>query len=427
MKDELLQLLLDSYDDYNFCRNGIAEALKQFATENDAQKIATWANAIQDILTPESDENFAIGFTVGAAHFLSELDLSIVRRVFLPSNVDSPIPEIKSRILCHILRDHRSTIALDFAGELLLRGIDKVVFAIFLISKYPKSNCEISWSTFSDSHIYRLVSILCEAQDYWALDALSGISANRPDLAELLKQIALKKSGIEKASLLYCVSPTELTKVFQALDEIAELSDEERCVIPIKILRNIKLDWTGREDLFVKIMKLRDINLTSSLLGGSCPPSVLNLGKLEIWDIDWCLEWMQEVHSGKDGNWFVSQLGVLFSTNLDNEIQEKFIVEYNKPDSMYRSLLLQLVLPSFNNITTDVFNEDSISFMLADLNRSSSGYTIPGQLIGNVATEKFISERILPLISGAKQPLLNNLQYVLREAGSRHGKRYIYE
>ncbi len=136
---------------------------------------------------------------------------------------------------------------------------------------------------------------------------------------------------------------------------------------------------------------------------------------------------MLEVLSVEEGYWFVNQLGSLFAAHLNNEVQDKFVAEFNKADSKFRRLLLHLVLPYFSDITTEVFSEDAISFILADLSREASVYSYRGHLLGNTATEQFVTERLLPLLPDAKQPLLKNLHEVLRQAGSRHGKRYVLE
>jgi hypothetical protein len=90
-------------------------------------------------------------------------------------------------------------------------------------------------------------------------------------------------------------------------------------------------------------------------------------------------------------------------------------------------LLSRFVLPHRSDITTDVFSEDAISFLLADLSREKIRASFSEHLLARTATEQFVTECLLPLLADAKQPLLNNLHEVLKEAGSRHGRRYILE
>ena len=376
-------------------------------------------------MAPESDADDTGGFTSGAAAFLAGIDLSVIRREFLPKNESVEIPEIRAEILCDILQEHHSTAALDFAGELLLRGIKEAAVAIYFISKFTKPNCELSWESFTAAHVDHLESILDNADESWGMDALRCLCTARPDLAEIVKQTASKKYGIEKAALLYSVSRDDLTPVFRALSELVKMRDEDICNEPVHVLKRIEFDWTGKEELFVQLLRLRNMQLALALFGDSCPASLSNLGNLEIGPIDWWLEWMMEVDNGTADHWFREQLGGVFAGHLKVEVQDEFVVEFNKPDSKFRRLLSYFVLRYRSDITTDVFTEDAISFLLADLNREGSCPSFRGHLLGSTATEQFVTERLLPLLPDAKSPLLENLQLVLKQAGSRHGRRYV--
>jgi hypothetical protein len=429
VKDELLQLLVDQSGDYNLCCNGIGRALSPFATDEDAKKIASWADSIQSTVTPESDEDDTGGFTSGAAAFLATLDLSVIRREFLPQDESVKISNIHTRILCSILQKHHSTAALDFAGELLLRGVNEATVAIYFISTFGKPEHEISWASFTSAHIDRLEAILNAPDESWSIEALRCLCDARPDLAEVVRQRATNNSGIYKAALLYCASPADFSPVFQALSELVEMRDEERQQQPICILDHIQFDWSAKEELVVHLLRLRDTELASALLGSSSPPLFTNLGKLEIGPIDWWLEWMLEIReadSDGTGYWLLDRLGGLFASHLNNEVIDEFVTEFNQPTSKFRQLLFHSVLSHFKNITTEVFSDDAISFLLADLSREES-ISYRGHLLGHTATEQFVTERLLPLLADAKQPLLNNLHDVLKQAGSRHGRRYILE
>ncbi|GAH63180.1 unnamed protein product, partial [marine sediment metagenome] len=256
--------------------------------------------------------------------FLAGLDLSVIQRELFPADESVEISEIRARILCSILQEKHSTAALDLAGYLLLRGVKKAATSIYFISKFAEPDCKLSWASFTAAHVGYLISILDDAEESWALDALKCLCAARPDLAEAVKQDASKKSGIEKAALIYCVSPADFTPVFQALVEIVEMSDEHRREQPFRILQRIECDWTGKEELFVQLLRLRDVQLSSALLSASIPPSIPGLGNLEIGPIYWWLEWMMEVGSGRVDYWFLYQLGGLFAEHLNREVQHEF-------------------------------------------------------------------------------------------------------
>ncbi len=138
VKDELLRSLVEARDDYNYCCNGVARALRPFAAPGDAQKIAALADSIEDKIPRGSDDNVAVGFTVGTAQLLDGLDVATIREAFLPKEKSEPLSEVRARILCNTLRGIHSTAAMELAAELLIRGVDKAATAIYFKSAMPK-------------------------------------------------------------------------------------------------------------------------------------------------------------------------------------------------------------------------------------------------------------------------------------------------
>ena len=108
-------------------------------------------------------------------------------------------------------------------------------------------------------------------------------------------------------------------------------------------------------------------------------------------------------------------------------MQEEFVSEFNKPRSKFRGVLLHFVVPSLPDLSTDAFSEDAVSLLLADLDRESNAHSSESDILGSTATEEFVTERLVPLLAGAKERGLSKLQAVLRQAGSRQNRRYFVE
>ena len=372
--------------------------------------------------TPPDDDKLD-GFIYGATEFLSGLDLSVIWQEFVPADRSKEISIVRGQILCSILERHHSTAALDLAGKLLCRGITEAATAIYFISNFAKPEDELSWDSYGPDHVRHLLSIL-GTEDSSALDALKCLCVGRSDLSEVVRQEASKKSGIEKAVLMHCVSPADFSPVFQALGELVEMGDDQRHEQPLQILAELECNWTGQEELFVQLLRLRDVRLAVLLLSGPTPPSIPGLGNLNIGPIHWWLEWMMEVCATGANTWFLHQLGGLFNNHLNRDVQHEFVFEFNKPSSKFKRLLSQFVLPYLTDITTDMFSEDAISFLLTTLSEEGSTSHFRGHLLGRTATAEFVTERLLPLLSDTKQPFSRNLYAVLKQAGSRHGMRY---
>jgi hypothetical protein len=425
VKDELLQALVEERDDYNYCCLGIGEALQDFASPEDAQRIATLADQVQSKVPADADDDAVHGFTSGAAELLGKIDLEIIRAAFLPKNDSDSLPWVRAEILCDILRDRHSTAALDLAAELLVRGVDEAATIIFFISEFAGCEDRPTWSNFSSDHVDRLIGMFGgEQNDTWALRALHCICAASPDITKVVREHASKSSGIARAALLWCTNSKDNTPIFEALAQLAEMSAEDRRKQPVHLIQQIEPNWEGREKLYVRLLRLRDTRLALALLGTMCPLNV-RIGELEIGELDWWLAWLNDEQNTDSGYWFHALMASLFATRLSAEARQPFIAEFNRPESPYRRLLAQAILPDFQDLSTDTFTETTISFLLADLSRARSHPSLKGHLLGTTATEPFVIERLLPLLSDATETLFYNLRDVLRRAGSRHGRRYI--
>lgn len=428
IKDELLQEFIEARSDYNYCCNGLASALKPFAAPEDVKKLIELADSISGEVTSDSGDNTAHGFTCGTAAFLSKLEISVIKDGFLSGQDTGAVPEIRARMLCDILRQHHSTSALDFAGELLLRGVKKAATAIYFIANFAKPEHALSWRAFKGEHVDYLIAGLDEPEeDSWPLKALQCLCSGRPDLAAVVKARAAEMSGIAKASLLYCAAPEEVAPIFEALRELANMSPEQRMQEPTHLLKQIDINWAGNEALFVQLLKLRESHLALAVVDQVYSERECPLGRIEIGPIEWWLDWFIG-ESDSDARFMIQErMSWLFATCLSKEARQAFVTEFNKSGSKYRTVLSHSILLRQNDLTTDDFSADAVSFLLADLGRVNISYFWRGHLLGQTATEQFVSERLLPLVPEAKDLLLSNLQKVLRQAGSRHGRRYLLE
>ena len=91
---------------------------------------------------------------------------------------------------------------------------------------------------------------------------------------------------------MHCVMPKDHNPVFRALEALVGMSDEELKREPVQMLEQIECDWSGRESLFVNLLRLRDVRLARAMFGSAIPPILPSLGNLDIGPIDWWLDWM---------------------------------------------------------------------------------------------------------------------------------------
>lgn len=424
VKGELIELLLDHKEDFNFCVNGIGDALAPLATFDDIKKITELADKIGHEVTADFDDEVAHGFIAGSAKFLAGVDVLAIENGFLTGDESTPVPEVRARILCNFLWDNHSTAALNLAAQLLLRGVRETATAIYFIASYPRPDDQLSWKSFSRRHIELLLSQLDDEDDEsWTVRAIGCICNSRPDLSEFVKSIAANSSGIKKAILSYCASENDLNIIFEALITYAEMDLDQRKKEPINLLGQVDFNWSGQEPLLVRLLRLTDTDLAVSLIGHL--RSEDKVGELEVGKIDWCLQWLAD-HDHEDDWLFIDRFSSLLANHTNLETQKSFIREFNKPDSKFRHILCSIFI-SRQDLGIDEFSEDAISFMIADLSQGRSVTDFRGHLIGQIATEQFVRERLLPLLANAEGRFLTRLRKVIIQAGSRHGRRYIAE
>ncbi|MBC3207911.1 SIR2 family protein [Pseudomonas sp. SWRI111] len=423
VKQEVLEMLYERREDFNFCMRA-AEALSPYITEEDIHVITVFSDLIQSEIdsNPGLDEESYGGFSIAVGDLFAQLEFPVLIGCFHVESDNLGANRLRTKLLCNMLGEHVSTEALMIAGDLLLKGVDEAASVIAKIAVYSDGGTKVSWDGFNYNHVARLQELI---DDLWVVEAIKALCCARPDIVDFVKKEALRKEGLLKATLLYCANPGNMEPVFFELERISRLDCAERGKLSFELIKKMDIDWLGRESLFVKLLQLKDLNLTNALLGDSIPVHAINLGLLDLGDVTWWLEWMQDASREEDGFWFLAKLGDVLGNHINSQARSAILREFNS-GSEFRSLILKYIIQRMD-VTTDEFEREAISFLLAELSRERRGYWLGSNLLGAAATESFITERLLPLLVNAQEPLRGNLLSVVEQAGARHGRRYLLE
>ena len=418
-KEEMFELLVDRANDYNLCSNGIGPALRPFATVEDVERVAM----VADGLNCRAGDKDVEGFVRGSAEFLLDMDVDVIRRHMFPADSKEELSTGRQLVLCALLQERKTGDALKLAGELLIRGVEQAGSTIFFIGNFSEHDLSSAWSSYSPVHVQKLIARTMNG-DEWSMRALQILCNARVDLAELVVRAAEEQSGITRAVFLYAASKEYGQSAFSGLEKLAEIGSDGGFQKHLAMLHHMEYDWSGNEDLFVRLLRLRDVPVAKALLGGAYPPIIDGLGKLDIGHVDWWLDWMlQEEMESKDWQ-FLESLGGLFGSYLDRNKQTEFVAEFNRPESRFRGTLMRRVLPHLREFTVDAFSEEAVAYILEDFNSGRMTNSWRGHVIGQLATEEFISARLLPQLKTTDGPRLQELRRILRIAGTRFGVRF---
>ncbi len=430
VRDELIELLFNYRNDYNFCSE-IAAEIKPTITNDDLSRLVDLTGRVQSSLDGNNELDTEVGgFISSIGYLLKGIKPSVIYEAFF--NLSKPINEqsVNISIILDGLREQEaySSDSLAIASELLLAGANESAVAISFIARFSEKPLELDWSPFNEPHIKRIISILRDDDRYgqWSLDSLKAICNYNKDIVKIPYQLLKSEHGVLKAALLYAINSNDSQAVFDALSEVQKMHPEELEKEPLGIIRHIELNWAGQETLFVELLRLRNFLLAYCLIESiSDPVAGYIIDFLEIGPIQWWLEWLAE--DNQEGLWwyFQDRMTSLFANKLRKEVQDEFVSEFNNENSQYRKMLSRTVLIKQHDLTTDRFNNGAISFLLSDLTSEDCCDHHYAHLLGRTATESFVLERLMPLLSDKSEPFNNNLIRVLREAGKRHGRRYV--
>lgn len=421
IKMELMQLLLEHSSDYNFCSNAVAEVLNQMIEENDLNEInKIIEKAEKDVIEDNLEEKQ--GLISAIAAIIQEFDEDYIKDILIGNSKFMELPLMRKEIFREYLQERKTMQSLNNAIEIFMQGYKKASITIYFITCFSK--CDLEWDVFQNEHIDKLID--CLADDVWTLSTLKQILKHRNDLKDYTKNKAQLYAGIVRAAILSCVEEGEQEDVFKELEHLLGMAEETLEKQSFELLSDIELVWTNKEDLLIKLLKLKNGDLVSGLMGGAAPPDIKGIDTLKIEDIDWWLNWLEEIENETSANqgWKLLQVSGFLAKYADTKTKAEFLQRFNDESSIYRKVLLKHIIPRINTCLTD-FNENAIMYILEDLKENIYWGRWKHHFLANIVDERFVVERLMPLLDNSSETFRKNLVDIIRAAGAEHGKRYI--
>lgn len=428
-KNEALNLLVEYCDDYNFCSE-IGRSIKKYITEDDIPSLLTLCQKVQEKIDIKKTKRFD-GFDSALGGIMKEFNPKIVFSTFYKKNLKVEKQKIQLEVLCDYLRDCRSNEGLKICIELLSSGIDKVAVEIHFILRFSKEEDNIDYSIFEPKHIKSLTEIAKKDKSensQWASSSLYNIFLKREDLKPYVEENINKSIGILKAALCYSISKSkEHTLVFQALEDLLKMDSKFLEKENFKLLTHMYgLSWIGQEKLFVQLLKLKNVKLAYCL----CDDLALDRENesnliFDIGPINWWLEWFAEFIESKSNEWmFTDRVPRVIVSYVSKGKRQEFISEFNNPKTKYRRILSQIILRKMVDLKLDDFTEETLSYLFEELKTIKMDF-FSGSILADIATEKFVTERMLPLLKNAKGVKHKNLEKIIETIGKKHKRRYL--
>lgn len=424
VKEEFLPLLLEHVSDYNFCRNGAAEILSRIVEEEDLGTLQKMVDEVRQFMSAgDGDLEKIQGFISAMAFIMQKFDEESIHGILIGGSEVAKALSIREEIFCDYLRERKTAKSLVMAMDLFMKGYRRASITIYFLVCFSKE--VMPWNFFQKEHIDRLLDDLDHG--VWAFKTLQEILGGREDLKDYVQSKAKSYRGINKAAISVCIDPENQEAVFQELESLLSMEEDELEAQPFRLLEEIELKWKGKEGLFVRLLMLKNQKLVSGLMGGSVPPDIKEFGTLEIENMDWWLNWIEELEKNREDHtsrWQLAQISRFLTEYMDVNSKDRFLEKMNDAGYPYRKMILRYIIPGLK-VCLDDFSEDTIKYILEDLGGNIYWNGWGHHFLAYIADEPFIMEKLMPLLESGNEILRGNLMDIIETAGMQQGKRYL--
>ncbi|MDQ3131112.1 MAG: SIR2 family protein [Acidobacteriota bacterium] len=425
-KIELIEEIFSHPQDFNYCCR-IGEILSSQIDKSDILYIKSKLQQknFEDENTSLEDDDIFSGLTSGLTEALKNIEIKIIIDTFNPWQ---DLNKVALNTLCNILYRYRSSSALEMILELVGAGIQDAIFPLHMQIAFEESvdlNLSLFNETLLDSHLDQLPN---EKYGVWAVENIRAILKIRPDLSTKVKVQALQEQGVIKLALLYCL-PEETTEFWSEFSNLLLIQECDLDKEPLFLFEAMRaINWKEKEETLFELLKSKNTLLARHLL----EPFYLKINEDTVFSpglltpVENWLEWLknEELKKEVESYWFCDRLGNFLIDYSTEEIHSLFIDEFNKKNTEYREILSLYILPGITELNTDRLNEDAIQYLLSTLNQKHRLF-VRNSFLGSIATESFVEERLLTLLSNDSEPFKSNLKNALKTAGELHRRRYI--
>jgi len=420
VKDTFFELLIKEKNDYNFLANGVMPALYPLVLQDDLDRIIEVVDIVNDESKYLSGVDECQGFIVAVSGLLKKFDLSdVMKKINCDSSYE--FSTLKMDIVFELLRESATQEALSVASDFLLLDY-RASISIYFIGRFRNNidGVEViyDWSIFNENHLEKLIDYTKIDEGIWSLGAIKIICSFNSNFSLLLKSRADREVGILK-SILMSIGMGDSSFIYKEISRIVGLTSEQIAGEPLFLFKGVELDWLNKEELIVKCLKVDNSEFVCAIADSL---EFSDAGLLDIGPVYFWLKLMADYNG--EGR-LVYSLSRVFGSKLSRSDFQVFIDEFNTPSSNFRDLLYEAILPARDDISTDCFTGEAISFLLDKLSNKKINSIYGEGLLANISTEKFVKEYLLPLSSIREEPMVENLREVLIESGARHGVRYI--
>jgi hypothetical protein len=364
------------------------------------------------------------GARVVLKYILENIDPPAVARAY--SLLDAPTPAVKAAI--HSWAEECG----DPAGwEILIRtylaGQTDLQFSIHMLLNRAPEVGEL-FTSLTEKEIQRVISHIdeCLATDSNAEYSLAfafQLEERHPAVKKYLKQLAKESKGAVLVALLANRGQKCRKAMWHEMENLFADAGRQFTLAECSLISSIaKLDWKGHEDLYLRIINRKNLQLVDSLVVYNFGGDNVELPTPLPWD------WLKDMlpfalEQSKYKGHGVCRFPGFVMDNIDEDARRCLVQEFNRSDSPYRELLAEDYLDRVRTLIAHDFTEESIEFLINRLHgiKLDPDYS---NILSSIADHSLALKLKLRLADNS-EPFHSNIRKVLNQVGKRLKKRYV--
>jgi len=349
------------------------------------------------------------------------------------SDVELPQKRLLAALIASIAVDDKFNGAVTMLIRLTNARLLPHLFALYLNVKYEKSQRVIFIEQFDATLLDAVFCYVCEG-DKWAVDLLRAACTDSPEVAKLVVDTARTKIGKQRHVLEFCATGSE-GPIFAWLEELSVVAAGIDFAQEFNTIDFTELDWTGRQDLLMTLLRHRDPTLALLLMGGSIPVEIVGLDPLDLGDAQPWLGWMIELLEAKDDanaesgkslnlRWLADQLAFLIARSSAPTSKTQLLDLLEHGDDRMRWAVGHMVMHYMQGLTTDDLTDAAITALIQLIYTQRYNEFRP-HAFGYIANEAFVRDKLLPMAATGDAKARANIAGIAEAVGKRLGLRFV--
>lgn len=408
IKNEVIDILIKNRNDYNF----VSYLDELIINDIEISDLKYLIGEIKDFNNEE-----LTGGVQTISKMLAKFEIEEINSIFFKVE---ELTEIEMKIYCQTLKEICNEYAIGKLIELIHLKKERAIFNLYSIIE----DIEFDTDILNEKLIIDILSFITE-EAMWCVDLLVKICSLKPELCIYLQYLNTSKSisKIERLVILYVLNNAGSEKFWIQYEEF--IKDPTGSIGIITQFK--KLNWKNRKKIINLIFERKDIKLLHVFLESVRHNTNLDF-HMEIENIKELLNWLEDINNTSKPlqdnkfSWTLILAKEFIISHTEKSIQKEVVQLFNSADCPFR-LFLEKVVFELPSVTTDSLTEDAILFCINNLFRQR--YNPYNKNIGQISTESFVQNKLMPLLSQSNEILRFNLQEVLSQAGFAHKKRYV--